>query len=278
MRLTTNSHGFRGPELERHYSSSILFVGDSFTMGYGVIDGEEYPAIIRAAIANCGFTPGLEVINAGIGNTGTGWALKFLHKEAATLKPLTVIVQIHENDFEDNVREGLYKLSESGVLLQSTPPPPGMDRALQYLVESMPGLAYSRLVSLARQVRIPRLNRPNTKDISPHSGANGDGATYEERLTLRLLEEIMQIVKQRGWQLVVVLTDIPERHHSLLTDFLSEHRVVALSIPTKAQRPDLYYKVDGHWNAKGHAFAAERILQALRLPSPWTESDCRRSS
>ena len=43
MRFTTNSDGFRGPELGNLSSRSILFLGDSFTMGYGVNDGEEFP-------------------------------------------------------------------------------------------------------------------------------------------------------------------------------------------------------------------------------------------
>jgi hypothetical protein len=36
MRLSTNSDGFRGPELGVLSSRPILLLGDSFTMGYGV--------------------------------------------------------------------------------------------------------------------------------------------------------------------------------------------------------------------------------------------------
>ncbi len=39
MKFTTNSLGFRGPEINFPVNSSIIFLGDSFSMGYGVNDG-----------------------------------------------------------------------------------------------------------------------------------------------------------------------------------------------------------------------------------------------
>ena len=42
MQFTTNSLGFRGPEPEVFPYRPILFLGDSFTAGYGVNDGEEH--------------------------------------------------------------------------------------------------------------------------------------------------------------------------------------------------------------------------------------------
>src|SRR6185295_7928209 len=50
MRLSTNSLGFRGPEPKAISSGPILFLGDSFTMGYGVRDGEEYPARVATEL------------------------------------------------------------------------------------------------------------------------------------------------------------------------------------------------------------------------------------
>ena len=46
MRLSTNSLGFRGPEPDGVPRRAILFLGDSFTLGHGASDGEEFPARI----------------------------------------------------------------------------------------------------------------------------------------------------------------------------------------------------------------------------------------
>ena len=51
MRMSTNSHGFRGPELPPAPRDCVLFIGDSQTLGHGVSDGEEYPSLIRKTLA-----------------------------------------------------------------------------------------------------------------------------------------------------------------------------------------------------------------------------------
>jgi lysophospholipase L1-like esterase len=278
MRLTTNSRGFRGPELGSLDGGSILFVGDSFTMGYGVTDGEEYPAIVRQAIANCIPSPGLEVVNAGIGDNGTGRVIKFLRNDAAQLKPRFVVLQIHANDFEDNVSERLYELADSGELLELALPPPGIGRALQRLIESVPGLAYSHLVGLTRQLRVPKAGGAEA-NTSPEAQAVAKAkakAAYEEHLMLRLLTEVVRITNEAQWQLLVVLADVPRIRHTLLEGFFAERGVTTLSIATKEERPDLYFKIDGHWNAKGQAYVADRVLQALRLLSRGMQSSCQR--
>ena len=117
MRFTTNSDGFRGPELGMLSSRPILFLGDSFTMGYGVNDGEEFPALVRAALSQRG-SKMVSVINAGVGNSGNGRWAKFLRAEARRYNPALVVLQIHANDFGDNIRERLFELSPAGELIE----------------------------------------------------------------------------------------------------------------------------------------------------------------
>jgi hypothetical protein len=46
-------------------------------------------------------------------------------------------------------------------------------------------------------------------------------------------------------------------------NLFAQHGVPIEVIPAKSKRPDLYYKIDGHWHARGHAFVASRLLEAL---------------
>ena len=38
-----------------------------------------------------------------------------------------------------------------------------------------------------------------------------------------------------------------------------------MRIPNEEERPDLYYEVDGHWNAQGHSFVADLILSEIKF-------------
>ena len=274
MRLTTNSLGFRGPEPVAPPRGVLLFLGDSFTMGYGVDDGEEFPALVRARLAGAG----VPVVNAGIGNSGNGRWLKFLRREAPTYSPRAVVLQVHANDFDDNLREGLFRLGEDGQLVELPVPPAGLGRLLQEVVEAVPGLSSSHLVGLAKQLswphagpaeappsEAPPAEAPPTEAREPDAG---------ERLTLQLVAESVHLCRSHGWPVLVVLADVPDPRRSWLRDAAEGEGAFVVTIPEKRVRPDLYFTVDGHWTRDGQAFTAARILEqlpSLGVPVPAAE-------
>lgn len=265
MRLTTNSLGFRGPEPAAPPRGAIVFLGDSFTMGYGVSDGEEFPDLVRARL-EAEDPEQASVVNAGIGNTGNGRWLKFLRSEAARYAPRAVVLQVHANDFADNLREGLFRLDEGGGLVEAPVPPPGLGRRVQQLVEAVPGLSYSYLVGLAKQISLP--SGPSGSAEAPPSAAGGALRAGQpdpgEQLTIRLVEEAVRICVGQGWPVLLVQVDVQEPRSRWLREAALRAGGSAIEIPAKASRPDLYFEVDGHWNREGHVFAASRILEALR--------------
>jgi hypothetical protein len=252
MRFSTNSLGFRGPELKGAPRRTIVFVGDSFTMGYGVSDGEEYPARIGADLRRrCGdMAP--TVVNAGIGYSGNGFWVKFLRGEAEAFDPEWVIMQLFDNDFEENVREQLFALDSSGSLRELPVPPPDAMRRLQTVIEAIPGLSRLYLVGLLRQVHAPHTAPSRTQRLTPN-----------DALTLRIVEEAISICRRRGWRLLAVLTGLAPAREGALANLFARSAIPMVKIPSKTERPDLYYGIDGHWRASGHAFVAERILDAL---------------
>ncbi len=263
MRFTSNGNGFRGPDLEGREAGSLLFVGDSFTMGYGVTDGEEFPALIRSALAAREPPHPLEVINAGMGNNGTGRPLKFLRDDAPALDPRIVVVQIHGNDYGDNDREGLFRLAADGSLRELPVPPPGASNYLQTIIESVPGLTYLHVVGLARQLRFGGSSKTDHIDPEAILKANRARADRLERLLLGMHTKIVDVGREAGWQQIVVLADVSEPRLSALIGFFGNREIPTVVIPTKEQRPDLYFVTDGHWNKAGQAYAAERVLEAL---------------
>ena len=214
MRLTTNALGFRGPQPPPHASEPILFLGDSFTMGYGVDDGEEFPARVDRKL-NAGRSEAIPVINAGLGNSGNGWWVKFLRAEGPKLNPRLVIMQIHDNDYADNLRERLFERSATGRLVECPVPPRSLPRTIQSLVERVPGLSQSYLLGLARQTFTPA----GRASVRADPSATDDGSdSAEQQLLLLLVQEVLTLCRDHRWPAVAVLVDLGGRRRQ--EDFL----------------------------------------------------------
>jgi lysophospholipase L1-like esterase len=254
MKFSTNSLGFRGPEPASFPKRGILFLGDSFTMGYGVSDGEEFPALVAQAMVSKSKTASLPVINAGMGATGNGRWVKFLRDEAPQYEPRAIVLQFCSNDFDDNQGEGMFTL-ESAVLQEH---PERVDsrakRAVQTVVEAIPGLAYSHLLGLLRQ--------------TGGGGATVDGPAAGEtvpdvRLTCAILQRAVSICRERNWPVLVLMADLDGSAIAALKECCQRIDVPVLEVPSKKERPDLYYRLDGHWNQAGHRYGADLVLKWL---------------
>jgi hypothetical protein len=77
----------------------------------------------------------------------------FLEREGTHFSPPLVVLGFCGNDFVDNASDGLYEIREDGVLASTQElPHGGGTRRIQAMIESVPVLASSHLVGLARQV------------------------------------------------------------------------------------------------------------------------------
>ncbi len=267
MRLTTNSLGFRGPEFTSLRKGGVLFLGDSFTLGYGVNDGEEFPSLVRSVLAARYGPDKIPVINVGMGDNGNGRWIKFLRDEAKRYGPRLVVLQMCSNDFGDNLREGFFALSASGDLIEQPVPPAGWQRKAQAVIEVVPALPYLHLIGLVRQVASMsgerRANRSDSRreyDSQrpvPSSRPNTDALTYA------LIERSVAICQAEDWPVAIIAVDIEGERLLELQRRCRQRSVPLIEVPTKRRQPNLYYQVDGHWNAWGHAVVADMIVEQL---------------
>lgn len=262
MQFTTNSLGFRGPEPGPSALQSILFLGDSFTEGYGVNDGEEFPALVQKDINERYGKNRISVFNAGTGHSGNGHWVKFLSNEAKKYNPRLVVLQFLDNDFLDNVKDHLFNLTPDGELVELKVPPPSKQRIMQRIVMDIPGLHNSYLVGLIRQFLS---SQKRTQDIQGLKSEDTSDKiiTFEERLTFSLLEEVLTVCKHENWPVLGLIVAIEGRHLAGLERIFKLNHVPIIKIPGKIKYPDLYYHVDGHWNTSGHKFAAGLIVKKL---------------
>ena len=262
MAFTSNSLGFRGPEPAHPTPDAVLFLGDSFTMGYGVSDGEEFPALIRQKLkANYGESA-LAVVNTGMGNNGNGRWIKLLKNEADQYKPNVVVMQIMVNDYDDNIREQYFRLDQESKLIE-LPVKQSWAKTIEHAIDAIPGVSDSHLYGLVRQTYAVYAHK--IKATSTDAPGLND---YAERLTERLVSETIALCREKGIPVYAVLIQIEgirlERMHSLL----ASQNVPYLATPSPQTRPDLHYPTDGHWNAQGHRYVAEALFEQLKKVHP----------
>ncbi len=254
--FSTNSQAFRGPEALP--GRPILFLGDSFTMGYGVSDGEEFPALVRAALAER--EQAIPVVNTGMGANGNGRWIKFLRAEGRDYEPRVVVLELMSNDFQDNWSERLFGLSTDRQLVELPVPPIGMIRVVQNAVDSVPGLAYSHLLGLIYQVY---WTMGQGASVPANVGGAGNVSYAGDQLTYLILDEVIAICREAGWPMLAITVGIQGERLTEIDRRLQDSDIPLIKTPGRQERPDLYYAIDGHWNQAGHALVADRVLAEL---------------
>ncbi len=262
MRFSTNSEGFRGPEPDSFPRRGILFLGDSFTAGYGVNDSEEFPALVKAELTQrCGPNR-IPVVNAAMGNTGNGYWIKFLQGEGKRYEPRLIVLQFCVNDFDDNITDQLYRLDASGAPVELPPRIQSLLRRGQDLVDLIPGLSNSYLVSLIREALVEKPNGKSTPQALV-DGQDEQVDTVSERLTLGILERVLSICEEEKWPVIALEVELGGHRLWELKELFERHRISLIVVPPRRERPDLYYRIDGHWNMKGHAFVSKLVIDQL---------------
>jgi lysophospholipase L1-like esterase len=114
--FATNSLGLRDDEIEAKNEgrTRILALGDSFTWGWGVGQGEEWISVVDRVLDEKAGRDGVECINAGVNGYGTENELELLRSIGPQLSPDLVLVGFFPNDYTDNVlgATGVYTVKD----------------------------------------------------------------------------------------------------------------------------------------------------------------------
>lgn len=100
FKYTTNDLGRRGPYLpasEEYDTNNVVVLGDSFTFGFGVNNGEVFTDIMAEQLGSDYF-----VINGGMGGWGIDSQIKWFSKIGASYKPKYAVLQFTANDPGDS--------------------------------------------------------------------------------------------------------------------------------------------------------------------------------
>ncbi len=225
-RFITNSQGFRNyvdfEYVKPENTVRILSLGDSHTQGYEVRQEHTFSAVLANYLTRHGMAS--EVINTGVSGFGTAEQLVLLENEGVRYQPDFVVLGFYANDFEDNIKAGLFRLDENGELqVNRLEHVPGV--RVQNLVYSIPGTQwlsensyfYSLLFNTTWEVFKRRLAESSAEAIVEYAVPKQDAySAYEQDLAIALLKRIYEVSRQHGAKLIVI--DIPTKNYNGLIE------------------------------------------------------------
>ena len=142
-RFVTNSKGFRNTQEFTYVKPAntlrVLSLGDSHTQGYEVRQDLTFTAVLERFLKHHKINA--EAINTGVSGFSTAEELVLLENEGVKYSPDVVVLGFFANDFEDNLKAGLFRLdSQKRLIEEKFEHLPGV--RIQNVIYSIPGVKW----------------------------------------------------------------------------------------------------------------------------------------
>lgn len=256
-------------------ASRLLVLGDSYTFGWGVEEGERFADRLERKLDEA-FPHRWEVVKAGTNAYATTHERAWMNEYGWALDPDLVVLEFcMGNDFADN--RGVEYRVEDGYLTAVSAGPAGGGGLKAFLRRRSHLYLFAR--NLVKQPGIRRAERKRAEIEAFNALVDGGAAATAEALA-----GLAADAGEHGVPLVVAV--VPMLHQ--VTDALGidpaliEHpnrliREIAAAaglpvidlLPVFRRRaaeggPPLYFRRDPHWTREGHRVAGEALFDSLR--------------
>ncbi len=289
VKIRTNSFGLRGGEPDRSPSrKNILILGDSFTFGHGVAEEQTYAHRLQEKLDQV--QPGVyQVINAGVMGYDNVQELRFLERYSPVFQPVIAVLSIYPaNDLLDNLlpeetramnlqgdaENRNYFLRHSRFLW-----------VLNSAAANLKGKArYRRGTDVAALARTQHLLIPELSSLSEPNLAVMDSilAEFQNLAQKHRFVPIVMLIPSRlqfntsdqtfTAKLIPGYTLDFNRPTSLVETIAARRRILCLNLEKclrGTSAPErCYFRFDKHFNAEGHARAAEFLFQEILRNTP----------
>jgi lysophospholipase L1-like esterase len=251
----------------------ILALGDSFTIGYEVLQEQSYPELLERLLRQKGYA--VEVINAGVSGFSNAEALVFLEQEGKKYQPDIVTLGFFENDLEDNVRTDLYRLRDGKLQAYKKTYLPAIRQSdrlnampvIRWLSEN--SFLYNYLNRAAALFLKKKFEMSHLEEITKQGNASVSADQYRNDLAYHLVLKIYETAKNAG--AYFVLMDIPNfRYEKSFPEGYSKEKaadafVDALDILQPYRSSSTLYRQHGnrHWAEKSHEIMAAHLAEVL---------------
>lgn len=287
MRIRTNDEGLRGAAMPAGSAPTVLFIGDSFTFGWGVSEAERYTDVIARLLGD------VRTVNAGHWMYTFDQQLLLMRQLVERHRPMVVVQgfywmhvrSLFNHQLERNADGSLRAVLDPKIHVD----PRGVLKFRSDWLERPP--LGSQLVALVARAVLNRDLRQRAADwvdyMRPDSTrdaalwAETDALIGETALMLRragiayvpfLIPASVEVGgtqwSQVGWMgsappAGIDVTLPAARFATMLRRHGAEPVELAAAL-REAGGATLYFPQDGHWNAAGHAAVGALLAPAVR--------------
>lgn len=216
-RFVTNSQGFRDDEDYAYEKPEnvvrVLSLGDSHTQGFEARQDRTFSAVLERYLISHGIDA--QVLNSGISGFGTAEQLAFLESEGIRYEPDFVVVALYGNDFEDNIKAGLFALQDGDLAPVKRKHIPGVQilniinavAPIRWLSEN--SYVYSFALNSAWSLGKQLLYSESAAKLKTEFAVASEELTdYKKDLMVRLITRMNAFSLKNGARLIVL--DLPQ--------------------------------------------------------------------
>jgi lysophospholipase L1-like esterase len=217
--VTTNRQRMRGAHEygpRGNGATRMAVLGDSIAFGWGVEDGETYPARLEAILNARG--PGrVEVVNAGFPGTCLGEKAAWYAIGVRPLAPSVVVLTLLGDDVDGDLYWRVFERDAAGNAVRAAAPGNASARRTRGLFQRLPGYAtlagHSQLLGLVRRTATRLVSRERTTALGQAPASAEEVRRFREEGLPLLAAEIAWLdarVREDGGELVVVFVPFRE--------------------------------------------------------------------
>jgi lysophospholipase L1-like esterase len=267
IEVKANAWGIRSEELgpKKPGEFRILGLGDSFAFGWGVENDQGFYKVLEAKLNRDSENKSYQVVNAGIPGFGTYEALQLTKKLSDKIQPDFVMLAFYEgNDYQNNQEAPRAREIVNGYLANAKPK---ISPVKKFLKEK------SLIFKLA-SVKWDQLQKKRSfkSSVKKTYGYLNDLKTYLDSKKIPLLVVLIPDQDAAFYSRSPLLRKYDRmaggidyfKARSQLQEFCAANGILYLSLSKRfedAEESSSLRLKDTHFNAKGHAAAAEEIFQ-----------------
>jgi hypothetical protein len=259
---TTSEYGFRAPTMpvsNRYDRPNIVVLGDSYSFGNGVNDGEEYPAVLARLLGGRA-----NVVNLGVPGYGLTQEIRLFYEFGQAYDPAIVVIQFSDNDPDDNLFYQVTAIEDGRFVFKA-------DQSLGTFLRSVKNSLSASIIQRSQLYNFLRNTAYETmreRHVEQETNAHDD-ARAKEQLYSELLDLLVRDLDGRGIDVLLFgVTDHLGRFPGIAATVqaLSDEGLLSFlpSEPWFEGAAD-YATPEGHaWGARAHHIVATHVASALK--------------